>query len=156
LKGRTTVIIAHRLSTIKNVDLIYVLEGGLVTEKGSHVELIQAGGNYAHLVNAQNLRGSQPGNLFSKTSKAEEIRGLMDQKDPADTPLLRSNTHIHNSIDKELDNLPPISVTERSDLGTFTVFTRMGEHVRDQRKIYLWASIFAIRSSMHASILNVS
>jgi ATP-binding cassette subfamily B (MDR/TAP) protein 1 len=156
LKGRTTVIIAHRLSTIKNVDLIYVLEGGLFTEKGSHMELIQAGGNYAYLVNAQNLRGSQPGNLSSETSKAEEIRGTMDQKDPADTPLLRSNAHIHNSIDKELDKLPPISVTERSDLGTFTVFTRMGEHVRDQHKFYLWASIFAIRSSMHVSILNVS
>lgn len=49
------VIIAHRLLTIKNVDLIYVLEGGLVTEKGSHLELVQASGNYAHLINAQNL-----------------------------------------------------------------------------------------------------
>lgn len=109
--GRTTVIIAHRLSTIKNVDLIYVLDGGLVTEKGSHVELIQAGGHYAHLVNAQNLRGSQPGNISSETSKAEELRGSVDQKAPTDTALLRSNTH--NSVDKELDNLPPISRTER-------------------------------------------
>lgn len=154
MKGRTTVIIAHRLSTIKNVDLIYVLDGGLVTEKGSRVELIQAGGNYAHLVNAQNLRGSQPGNLSSETPKVEELRASMDQKAPTDTPLLRSNTH--NSVDKELDNLPPISRMERSNLGTFNVFIRMGEHVRDQRKTYLWASIFAIRSSMHVSILNVS
>jgi len=147
------VIIAHRLLTIKNVDLIYVLEGGLVTEKGSHLELVQASGNYAHLINAQNLWGSQPGNLSSKASKAE-LRGSMDQKAPTNTPLLRSNTH--NSVDKELGKLPPITRTERSNLGMFTVFAHMGEHVQDQQKIYLWTSIFAICSSMHVSILNVS
>lgn len=78
----------------------------------------------------------------------------MDQKAPTNTPLLRSNTH--NSVDKELGKLPPITRTERSNLGMFTVFAHMGEHVQDQQKIYLWTSIFAICSSMHVSILNVS
>ena len=75
----------------------------------------------------------------------------MDQKAPTDTPLLQSNTH--NSVNKELENLPPIRRMERSNLSTFNVFIHMGEHVWDQCKTYLWASIFAIPSSMHVSIL---
>lgn len=48
-KGRTTLSIAHRLSTIKDCDVIFVLKGGLVSESGSHSELIQAKGAYWHL-----------------------------------------------------------------------------------------------------------
>ncbi len=39
LEGRTSIIIAHRLATVRNVDCIYVLEGGRIIEKGTHVEL---------------------------------------------------------------------------------------------------------------------
>jgi ABC-type multidrug transport system fused ATPase/permease subunit len=48
---RTVVIIAHRLSTVQNSDIIFVMEGGLVVEKGSHSELLcQPNGRYAELV----------------------------------------------------------------------------------------------------------
>ena len=49
MKNRTTVIIAHRLSTIKKADKIIVLNEGRIEDMGTHDELIQRGGLYAHM-----------------------------------------------------------------------------------------------------------
>ena len=51
--GRTTFAIAHRLSTIKNADQIVVLEDGKIAEQGTHGELIDRDGLYAHLWGVQ-------------------------------------------------------------------------------------------------------
>ena len=51
--GRTSFVIAHRLSTIKNADAILVLRDGDVVEKGTHEELLAAGGFYAQLYQSQ-------------------------------------------------------------------------------------------------------
>lgn len=53
LKGRTAIIIAHRLSTIREADNIFVLENGLVIEKGNHEQLMDQKGEYYDLVQAQ-------------------------------------------------------------------------------------------------------
>ena len=53
LKGRTSFIIAHRLSTIRNADEIAVVIGGRVTERGTHEELMEAGGTYSQLYSLQ-------------------------------------------------------------------------------------------------------
>jgi ATP-binding cassette, subfamily B, bacterial len=49
-EGRTTIVIAHRLSTVRDADQIAVLDGGTVVERGTHEELLAAGGRYAELV----------------------------------------------------------------------------------------------------------
>ena len=52
-KGRTTLIIAHRLSTVRNADRIIVVDGNHILEEGTHGELLELGGEYARLYNAQ-------------------------------------------------------------------------------------------------------
>ena len=52
--GRTTLIIAHRLSTIRNANRIVSIADGLITECGSHEELVKTDGVYAQLYRTQN------------------------------------------------------------------------------------------------------
>ena len=49
MEHRTTVVVAHRLSTIRGADRIAVLDDGWLLELGSHAELLEADGLYAHL-----------------------------------------------------------------------------------------------------------
>jgi ATP-binding cassette subfamily B multidrug efflux pump len=51
--NRTSFVIAHRLSTIRGADVILVMEHGRIVEQGSHDELLDRGGAYAALYNAQ-------------------------------------------------------------------------------------------------------
>ena len=53
MKGRTSVIIAHRLSTIRNADLILVMRDGDIVEQGTHEELMEKGGFYREIYQAQ-------------------------------------------------------------------------------------------------------
>lgn len=53
MKDKTTIVIAHRLSTIQKMDRIVVLEDGVITEQGSHSELLEKNGLYAKLWNHQ-------------------------------------------------------------------------------------------------------
>ena len=53
LAGRTSLVIAHRLSTIREANQILVVDAGRITERGTHEELLAAGGLYADLYHTQ-------------------------------------------------------------------------------------------------------
>ncbi|OLF14894.1 ABC transporter [Actinophytocola xanthii] len=53
LSGRTALVIAHRLSTVRAADLILVVEDGRIVERGTHADLLAAGGRYEELYRTQ-------------------------------------------------------------------------------------------------------
>ena len=53
IKGRTTFAIAHRLSTLRNADRLIVLDGGKISEMGTHAELMEKKGDFFKLVETQ-------------------------------------------------------------------------------------------------------
>jgi len=67
LEGRTSIIISHRVSAVRDADLILVLDGGRVVERGVHDDLIRAGGRYAGLLERQLLAEelAAPGPAFT-------------------------------------------------------------------------------------------
>lgn len=70
-RRHTVLVIAHRLSTIVKADLICVMEAGKIVERGSHRELIQLDGRYAHLWEQQ-LRTEAKSNLTQQSSGSIE------------------------------------------------------------------------------------
>jgi subfamily B ATP-binding cassette protein MsbA len=78
-RGRTTFVIAHRLSTIRSADQILVLEAGQIVERGTHEELLAAGGRYKQLYDRQyNFERNQfinPGEDFTPDPEKPVVVG---------------------------------------------------------------------------------
>jgi subfamily B ATP-binding cassette protein MsbA len=70
MENRTTIMVAHRLATIQKADVIFVLQDGAIAERGSHQELLAAGGLYAQFYHLQSQKEDQ-----EKESEANPLLG---------------------------------------------------------------------------------
>jgi subfamily B ATP-binding cassette protein MsbA len=90
MRGRTTFVIAHRLSTIRRADQILVVENGQIVERGTHDELLAAGGRYYDLYTKQH--GLEE-NLFLAPGEGDVIPegtlGTKQMREPDAASILR-------------------------------------------------------------------
>jgi ATP-binding cassette, subfamily B, bacterial len=61
IEGQSSIVIAHRLSTIRRADIIFVVENGAIVQRGTHEQLMAAGGLYSELYELQFLREEPAG-----------------------------------------------------------------------------------------------
>jgi DNA-binding CsgD family transcriptional regulator len=113
--GCTAIVIAHRLSTIAGADLILVMDGGRIVERGTHDELLALRGRYHELIASQREGGGEgepqtpqpPAELDGLTKREREIlrlvaNGLSD-KEIADSLVISprtAKTHISHILRK--------------------------------------------------------
>jgi subfamily B ATP-binding cassette protein MsbA len=76
MRGRTVFVIAHRLSTVRRASRIAVIEGGQITEIGTHEELMQKSGTYQRLYNLQFSTGDPVSNGSREAALAANLEGI--------------------------------------------------------------------------------
>ena len=80
MEGRTTFVIAHRLSTVRRADLILVMEGGRIVERGKHLELLELNGLYREIYDLQLRDQERFRDELEALEEAEPLRARMSSQ----------------------------------------------------------------------------
>jgi ATP-binding cassette subfamily B multidrug efflux pump len=75
LAGRTSIIVSHRLVAVRDADMILVLDGGRIVERGTHSELLAAGGRYWELLRRQQMEEELEEEGVNEETKASTVNG---------------------------------------------------------------------------------
>ncbi|XP_048881333.1 ATP-dependent translocase ABCB1 isoform X20 [Brienomyrus brachyistius] len=96
--GRTTIIIAHRLSTIKTADIIAGFSDGVVTEQGTHSQLMALKGVYYSLVMQQNSGKTEDRSESSEDDSCDEdVEEESFEEDPVYAEILHNDVEEHGT-----------------------------------------------------------
>uniref|UniRef100_A0A8B9ED65 Multidrug resistance protein 1 n=1 Tax=Anser cygnoides TaxID=8845 RepID=A0A8B9ED65_ANSCY len=111
-KGRTILVIAHRLSTVRNADLIAAFENGVITEQGTHDELMEQKGVYYKLVNMQTSgtedQLQEEGNAHSVSEKTLNGSVLTGQKRQSTRKSIKRFRIQNDELDVKDKKIPPV------------------------------------------------
>ncbi|HEY9484252.1 MAG TPA: ABC transporter ATP-binding protein [Micromonosporaceae bacterium] len=88
LAGRTALVIAHRLSTVREADVLLVLDDGRIVERGTHDELVAAGGLYAELYRTQFAVADSPPIIVDDPEPVVIVAGETGEREFADRDLM--------------------------------------------------------------------
>ncbi|KAF8376551.1 hypothetical protein PRIPAC_82980 [Pristionchus pacificus] len=116
--GRTTISIAHRLSTLKEMDVIYVVDKGVVIEQGTHEELLNANGTYSKMAEKQSLGMEES---KAPNPKEEETKAAMQRIRSTRRSLANSNRNMIHPGDFEGKKLLPSAPVRQSSF--FRIYT---------------------------------
>ena len=105
MKGRTSIVIAHRLSTILKADQILVVKDGIISEQGTHEELLRLGGTYRELFETQFRQamelGGKPSLDVNALSTSHDVRTITPAEISDVYGLCKSNqkyyTRLHDA-----------------------------------------------------------
>ncbi|KAM5156859.1 ATP-dependent translocase ABCB1-like [Mantella aurantiaca] len=118
--GRTTIIIAHRLSTIRNVDSIAGFDNGVITELGSHSELMKREGIYYKLVSMQavdaaddddneNAYVEAPENTANLNRSEDKLLRRMSSRRSLQRTSEKQEAHQKKKDNEKSEEPPPVS-----------------------------------------------
>ena len=112
LSDRTSIVIAHRLSTVRNADMIVVIDGGRIVEKGNHKALLRRGGLYKELYEMQ-FKYETPEQMIETPDQAPQ-----EQAHQRDTPHPVSTGESHSTRQKTTDGSDSHEKGSNKDTGS--------------------------------------
>lgn len=153
-KGRTTIVIAHRLSTIKTAENIVVMSQGRIIEQGSHDELLEKGGAYYNLVDAQRISAEQKEQNAGEDAALNEVEEKLYQTstsdkvgfevDPDDAEVANKLNRTATSKSQSSIALKNRPVTKEAKYSLWTLIKLIGAFNKQETGLMLLGLFFSI------------